>query len=54
MDNYKEEPANPDPPFEWLVNLLPASKREGPSFVAPPQQNNMDALSRTLGGGPTR
>jgi hypothetical protein len=34
MDEFKAEPDNPDPPFEWLVDLLPASKKEGPVVPA--------------------
>ncbi len=30
IDEYKDLPPNPDQPFEWLVKLLPQSKKEGP------------------------
>ncbi len=30
LDETKGLPAHPTPPFQWLVDLLPASKREGP------------------------
>ena len=30
IDKFKDEPANPANPFQWLVDVLPASKREGP------------------------
>lgn len=46
MDGFKNEPDNPAPPFEWLVNLLPASKKEGPTI--PKEQmlpQNPDAAS---------
>jgi len=32
LEQFKDKPDNPDPPFEWLVNLLPASKKEGPTI----------------------
>ena len=34
VTEFAAEPANPTPPFEWLVNILPASKKSGPT-VAP-------------------
>lgn len=30
VDSLQGLPDNPDPPFEWLVDLLPASKKDGP------------------------
>ena len=30
MEQIESEPDNPTPPFEWLVNLMPQSTREGP------------------------
>ena len=30
IDQYKAEPDNPVQPFQWLVDILPQSKREGP------------------------
>ncbi|MBI3837118.1 MAG: tetratricopeptide repeat protein [Planctomycetia bacterium] len=30
LDQYKGLPDSPTPPLQWLVNVLPASKREGP------------------------
>ena len=30
MEQIEAEPDNPTPPFEWLVNLMPQSTREGP------------------------
>ena len=30
LELIKEQPDNPTPPFEWLVNVMPQSKREGP------------------------
>ena len=33
MSEYQELPDNPDPPFEWLVNLLPESKKDGPKIT---------------------
>lgn len=41
LDEFKNEPDNPDPPFEWLVNLLPASKKDGP--VLPKNVQNVAA-----------
>lgn len=32
LDTFKSEPDNPDPPFEWLVKLLPTSKKQGPTI----------------------
>lgn len=32
LDKYKNEPDAPAQPLEWLVNVLPQSKREGPSL----------------------
>ncbi len=47
LDQYKELPDSPTPPFQWLVNILPASKREGPvipkevaAMAANPQGSN--------------
>jgi outer membrane protein assembly factor BamD (BamD/ComL family) len=30
IEQYKTMPDNPSQPFQWLVDILPASKREGP------------------------
>ena len=30
LEQIKSEPDNPTDPFQWLVNLFPESKREGP------------------------
>jgi len=38
LAEYKTLPDNPDPPFEWIANLLPESKKNGPTLpknVAP-------------------
>ena len=32
LEEFQGEPDNPDPPFEWLVNLLPTSKKDGPTI----------------------
>jgi outer membrane protein assembly factor BamD (BamD/ComL family) len=32
VEEVHDEPDNPDPPFEWLANLLPASKKDGPAI----------------------
>ena len=32
LEQIEAEPDNPTPPFEWLANLMPQSKREGPSI----------------------
>jgi tetratricopeptide (TPR) repeat protein len=30
IDEFKSQPDNPEPPFEWFVNLFPSSKKSGP------------------------
>jgi hypothetical protein len=30
IEQIKDEPANPTDPFQWLVDLLPASTKDGP------------------------
>ncbi len=35
LEQYKDAPANPTDPFEWLVNLFPASTKEGPVLPQP-------------------
>jgi hypothetical protein len=32
LEQIKAEPDNPTPPLQWLVNLVPQSRREGPSL----------------------
>lgn len=32
LEQLQAEPDNPTPPFQWLVNVLPQSKREGPAI----------------------
>jgi outer membrane protein assembly factor BamD (BamD/ComL family) len=33
VTEFAAEPANPTPPFEWLVDLLPASKKSSPTLT---------------------
>jgi outer membrane protein assembly factor BamD (BamD/ComL family) len=33
MDEFAAEPATPTPPFQWIVDLLPTSKKLGPSIT---------------------
>ncbi|MEX2111999.1 MAG: outer membrane protein assembly factor BamD [Pirellulales bacterium] len=35
LEQIKDEPANPTDPFEWLVDLLPESTKEGPIVPKP-------------------
>jgi len=49
VEQYADMPANPDPPFEWLVELLPASKKEGPSIA----QSSSPRLSQMGNGVPS-
>jgi hypothetical protein len=35
MTGFAAEPANPTPTFQWLVDILPASKKSGPQISIP-------------------
>ena len=35
MTEFSAEPANPTPTFQWLVDILPASKKSGPQISIP-------------------
>jgi hypothetical protein len=35
MTGFAAEPANPTPTFQWLVDILPASKKSGPQISLP-------------------
>ena len=45
LEEFKDMPDNPDPPFEWLVNWLPRSKKEGPEIP----QDLQNVAERTTG-----
>lgn len=42
MTEFAAEPASPTPPFEWLVNILPTSKKLGPT-ITPLDPNSIPA-----------
>jgi hypothetical protein len=45
-------PDNPTPPFQWLVDILPASKKEGP--VIPKEMAAMAANPQGSSGTVTK
>jgi outer membrane protein assembly factor BamD (BamD/ComL family) len=51
LEQYRDEPANPTDPFEWLVNLLPESTKEGP--VLPPPTTSQPATAVAAGNKST-
>jgi outer membrane protein assembly factor BamD (BamD/ComL family) len=52
LDQYKALPDSPTPPMQWLVDILPASKREGP--VIPKEVAAMAANPQSPGGTTTK
>ncbi len=49
VNDFKAEPANPTPPFEWLVKWLPESKKGGPN-VTPTIPSSVGTSAVAQGG----
>ncbi len=55
VTEFAAEPANPAPPFEWLVNILPVSKKSGPTATpALPTESNTPAVAQGDDGSVSR
>lgn len=53
MTEFSAEPANPTPTFQWLVDILPASKKSGPQISIPTgaQTATQNVASASEGNG---
>jgi outer membrane protein assembly factor BamD (BamD/ComL family) len=51
LEGFQNEPDSPAPPFEWLVDWLPASKKEGPTIPKSQMMPKQD-VTAGLGGQP--
>ncbi len=48
MTGFAAEPANPTPTFQWLVDILPASKKSGPQISIPTENVASSADGKNL------
>ena len=53
LTEFAAEPANPTPTFQWLVDILPASKKSGPQISLPTgaQTATQNVASASEGNG---
>ncbi len=52
MEEFKAEPNNPDPPFEWVINMLPRSTKVAPTVQQTNANSNVARLPGMNGFGP--
>ncbi|MEX0676478.1 MAG: tetratricopeptide repeat protein [Pirellulales bacterium] len=49
LEEFEGKPDNPEPPFDWLVNWLPRSNKEGPAIPKDFQKDAQNVAERSDG-----